>query len=353
MISSRSFIRSLGVVLLSFAWTLTAHGQEKDKWTEVYQDFRNSAPLHDSLRLTGPQHKEVAKPGADGLRITLPADRPEHYPVTLLTDFEVAGDFELTATYEWISVALPKKGYGAGIALTVQSDGARRQFAKISRVMRHDHKSGDVYMAESWDNDIPKSWRGKMEPATARTGQLRLERTGDVMRYLVADPPTNVFREVLKQKFFTGPMESAHVAVTDSGEPGNEVDVRLIDWKIRMSKANPDIAAAPKTPPRSRDPVPDPTGQTNSGDEPARGVPRLVWVLIAALVLLAGAVGTWLVVRSRRGSPAAAPAAAPAAVDTPIALTCAGCKKPLKVKRAFAGKSVKCPQCGHVNNVPK
>lgn len=347
---------------LLLASTLAVRGQDKSDWHEIYQDFRNSAPLIDFMNLVGPGAKQSSKAEAEGLRITLPVDRPVHTPVIVTTNFEVPGDFEITATYEWLSVAKPKKGYGCGVNLTVQSDhGERKQFAKVSRVMRHDHKKGSVYMIESWDHDKkkPDDYTARMFETTATTGQLRLVRKGDVVRYLVAEPPTNIFRELFQQKFSTVPMESAHLAVTDSGEAGNLVDVRLVDFKVRMAKENaaaPPAKAAAPPPPKSGDPTPV-TPPTTASEEPARGVPRLVWVLIAVLVLAVLSVGTWFALRSRRGPPPATstPASKPSeaiTADAPIAFACAGCNKQLKVKRTSAGKSVKCPHCGRVNTVP-
>ena len=114
MIPSRRFILSFvfftGILIFSSAGS-AVRGQDKSDWPEIYQNFRNSAPLIDFLKLVGPHHKEAAKPGPEGLRITLPADRPVNQPVIVTTNFEVTGDFELTATYEWLSVAKPKKGY--------------------------------------------------------------------------------------------------------------------------------------------------------------------------------------------------------------------------------------------------
>src|SRR5262249_18568129 len=154
-------------------------------------------------------------------------------------------------------------------------------------------------------------------------------------------------RELYKQQFSTVPMEAAHFAVADAGEPGNEVDVRLIDFKIRMAKsdaANPAKMPAKTAAPPTKTPSPKtPSPETPATEEETpRGVPRSVWVGIIAVVLTAIALGTWLALRSRRGTPA--PATPPVTADAPIEFACAKCKKSLKVKRTSAGKQVKCPQ---------
>lgn len=340
---------------------LSAAGQEKLAWTVVHQDFRNSAPLLDFLRMTGPDHDDVAKPGPEGLRVTLPGSRPVHHPVNVTTTFALSGDFEITGTYEFLSVARPKKGYGAGVAVTVSADPKRREFAKIGRLMRA--KEGSCYLVEAWRSDPPKDYKARSVPTEARTGQLRIERTGDTIRYLVADVPTNEFREVLKHKFTAADLAFAHFEVVDSGEPDVDVDVRLVDWTLRLEKASPEVASAVKLAPKTSGVAGTPTPSTV--DPPARTLPRLVWVLIVVAVLAVVALGTWLVLRTRRKSPAAnpmpadslasrpaAPKAAVVSSEEPIAFACAGCQKPLKARRTSAGKSVKCPQCGHATSVP-
>src|SRR4051794_8932466 len=87
--------------------------------TDLYQDFRHKRPLHDSLKLVGPDVEEAITAEEEGLRITLGATRKGHWPVEVTTDFPLSGDFEVTGTYELLSARRPTKGYGVGVHMNV------------------------------------------------------------------------------------------------------------------------------------------------------------------------------------------------------------------------------------------
>jgi DNA-directed RNA polymerase subunit RPC12/RpoP len=179
-----------------------------------------------------------------------------------------------------------------------------------------------------------------------KSGQLRLERKGLLVHFLVADGPGNEFREIKQQRF--GDEDIAHVrlVVTDSGSP-NAIDARLVDLKIRAVKLTPD-------------PV------TDSPPAPAVQEPRpgsRVWMTLSiafATFLLIAILVSALLVASRRRQKAGAPSSAPprelpglpAAASASLSFPCSGCGKILKAKPELAGKKVKCRDCGKTTQVP-
>jgi hypothetical protein len=297
---------------------------------ELYQDFRGDRPLLAGLNLFGTVLGAEAEAEPGGLRIKLPADRPSNHPVGLGTKFSLTGDFELTASYELLAASMPKDGYGVGVNLSIATDGKRLKFAKIGRFMRP--KEGSVYMSEFWNNEPKKVYQAKTAPTDARAGKLRLAREREVVRCLVADDPPDEFREIWHGNFGTDELKVVHFAVVDGGKPGNAVDVRLTDYRIR-SGANIPVEAAQPSP----QPAAPPPAKASSG--PLWGALAGVLVLLVA----GGGLGAWLLWR-RRHSSEPAPAAASAGVDA----RCPSCQKRLKVNASVAGKKIKCPGCATV-----
>jgi Protein of unknown function (DUF1583) len=283
-----------------------AGGQAK----EIYQDLRGRRPLLAEFKLHGaPDVEEVAKPEDGGLRITLPPQREKHWPIEVEATFPLTGDFEITGTYELLSANRPTNGYGVGVALSIASNPARDKFAKVGRLMRA--KEGSVHMAEYWRHTPPKDWKGPSQPTQTKLGQLRLVRKGEMIRCLAADEPGKEFQEIFALATFgTEDMELARFEVVDSGAPGNSVDVRLIDLRIRTGNLVPEKATVPaplaEPAPAPINPAPPAPGAAQPGGEAARSRVWLVAALVVGLaftLLLVATVGLWLFLR-HRGQPA-------------------------------------------------
>jgi len=317
-----------------------------------YQDFRGRQALHPALMMWGPDADEVSKFEAEGLRITLPATRPVNQPVDVATTFALSGDFEVTGTYELLSATQPNKGYGVGVGLNIADNDARDKFANVARSMQPKH--GSVYKSEYWVHPPLKDYQALSKPTASRIGQLRLVRQGPALRCLAADGLEGNFQEIFSiPQFGTEDMAHVHFSVNDSGTPGNAVDVRLIDLKIRAADFIPDPGDT-NLPPAS-------ASAPTLGSEPQRKPGSRKWLAALAIMglLVISTFGVFLVVRRLR-RPGDSPSSDPApegevparTAAPPISLRCSGCEKSLKVKSALAGKKVKCPQCGQTLLVP-
>jgi len=256
------------------------------KQADFFQDFRGGRPMLSSLKMVGPDADSVITPEDGGLRITLPATRAVNHPVEVVTKFSLTGDFEITGSYELLSAGRPAKGYGAGVSLNVATDPGRRKFAKVSRLLRP--REGSVHLSEFWTNDPPKDYQVRSVPAEARAGKLRLVRQGSTIRFLAADGTTDDFREIYQRDFGTEELADVRFQVCDSGSPGNAVDARLVDLKVRSDNLTLDNAS-------------DATRASEHQD-------RRGWRILSVLaLLLALALAAWLGVRCRTGKMFAGP----------------------------------------------
>ena len=163
---------------------------EQRQGKEVYYDFRGGMPLPATLGLVGPDAEQVVKPEKDGLRITLPAEGSRSPAWGIRTTFSLSGDFELTATYEFLTVEPPAKGGGSGVSFNLEPTAEQTKFAKLGRLLR---PKEDLYLAE-YRTKPPTPGTGQLTEKTAtRIGMLRFQRQGTRLRYLVADQPAAIF----------------------------------------------------------------------------------------------------------------------------------------------------------------
>ena len=152
----------------------------------------------------------------------------------------------------------------------------------------------------------------------------------------MADDADVSFRDVLQAHLGAEDLSSLRFEVTDSWKPGNAVDARLIDLKVRSGTlpAAPHVDAELVMPVAEEKPVPK------------------KWLMIVQIGGLLVALsflglGGWLALRRRVSGP-------PSALASPgmIALTCPGCGKSMKVQAGLAGKKGRCRHCGGAILVP-
>jgi hypothetical protein len=281
----------LVILLLNGANPLFAQPVEKD----AYHDFRNKRPPDNAFRFGGLDPDGEMTAENEGLRITLPAERERHLLSEVNVGFPVVGDFEFTATYEILSAKPPIKGYGIGVNLTISTVAEPKKFGKLCRVLRP--KEGNVYLAETWHK-----YRKHVKNTESMSGQLRLARIGPTLNYLVSEGPGKAFEPIWEVADYGGDeIGYAGFQVSDSGEPGNPIDARLIDLRMRLGKIDREKTTAPAAlavaAPLEIEPIADPIAE--------RSVPihlRALGCVASALLMVMLVVGAIVLLRRRARS---------------------------------------------------
>jgi predicted RNA-binding Zn-ribbon protein involved in translation (DUF1610 family) len=311
---------------------------------EGYLDFRNKKPLSDAFRFGGHDPDSEMTPEIEGLRVKLPAERGQHFLSEVNVNFLVTGDFEFTATYEILTAQPPLEGYGVGVNLTVRMDTEPQKYGKLMRALRV--KEGSVYIAEIFGKKDKVKYKNAVKQTEVRGGQLRLSRIGPSLYYLVSDGPAKEFELLWEFKDYgADDLAYAGFQVADSGKPGNPIDARLIDLRMRMGKVERDkITAA--SPLAAAAPVQAARDGGQAAPRMLDGVPRWMTALMAIgaglLVLLVALIGVLLFMRRRKPIPLDNEDVS----SEPRVVACSACGKKLKIKAESAGKKVKCPGCG-------
>jgi serine/threonine-protein kinase len=309
----------------------------------LHQDFRGGKEPVAPLRLYGPDANTCTRPEKEGLRLTLPSERPTVEAIGVALNEPVTGDFRITAGYELLQADKATTGYGVGFELWVVTRTPTQEAIALSHVRRPDRADG--YMCSRGSSKSGKrTYDIRYTPETATRAQVRITRTGAEAVCWAAAGDGGAFRELCRFDLGTEDLKmvrlSAHTGKAHAG-----LDLRLLDVTIASDEPIPgvEVAAAP-----------------GPGGPPPRGKSWLAATGILGLLLVVGCgVAAWLYRRPRRAAaPAPAPgpvpgdAARPEAEAPPIPVTCPGCGKGLKARAQAAGKKVRCPRCGQPVAVP-
>ncbi len=239
-----------GLLLLLITLSLTATRlpqvapPQPERPRDVSQDFRGGQAPRPPLELIGPDADEVMRPEEDGVRISLPAHRMRLLePVGIAFKTPIAGDFEITGSYEFIDVDMPTSGTGVGIALNVATE-QQRKFSRFGRFLLPG--PGSVFLAEHWNNDAPQDRFSFAVPTQQRSGKLRIVRKGATLIYLATEGAGDEFREISRSDFGTEPTAFVRFVVHNNNSPA-AIDARLVDLHIRVEPA-----AAGEAAPRPR-----------------------------------------------------------------------------------------------------
>ncbi len=261
------------------AWAPGGAEPEPQLRTAFHWDFR----LPDqNLQFLSPA-EEWPQQDDKGMRITIPAGGAPPRRAGFNTQFAVHGDFEVTTAFEILRADQPTTGYGVGVGLYAPIDPNTRDAVSLSRRVKVNGQ------AEFIANRM-KPVDGQMKfqvvamPATSPVGQLRLQRVGSQMRFLVADGPEAPFVLLAEVEFGRADLPLVRV----EGDPGGSdsgLDLRLLTLSVRTEG------------------VPD--GPTEESVGPHRGWGR-IWLAAAiflCLVFLFLAIVGLLVRTSRRTRP--------------------------------------------------
>lgn len=226
----------------------SAPAQSKSKG--VYEvDFRGGTFDHSRLVPLG--HRStygltLMRPEEKGLRIHIPYHQGENKPeLGIAPAFEIHGDFEITATYEILAAEVPKKGAGLGPNLYILANKTLNG-ATFRRCVT---PSGTQVYLVHWlvrDEKGNRPLRAKSFAAGATSGKMRLARTGDTLRYLVAEQQSDEFIELHQAQFGKEPIGLLRVEAMTDGSPST-VLIRWKDLTIRAEELKPmDIPLLPK-----------------------------------------------------------------------------------------------------------
>jgi Protein kinase domain/Protein of unknown function (DUF1583) len=203
----------------------------KAAW-EYRCDFRDGRYDYRWLHLepNGPL-ASLAKPDHRGLRIAIPP-KTDCRGVGAFTLFGVHGDFEVTASFEVLGADRPREGDGVGPELYLRAVDGWDHYASMARMLRADHAEPQLRVAWGEKGDGRPQSPGARDRTDLKAGRLRIARAGSTVHYLVAPKDSDAFREVARNEFGTGDLNTVRLMALVNGS-GAALDVLWTDLTIR------------------------------------------------------------------------------------------------------------------------
>jgi DNA-directed RNA polymerase subunit RPC12/RpoP len=307
---------------------------------EYFHSFKEDADLPADFTWDGLDPANCLEFQRDGLHLALPAGHEgKRMGTGLASTFPVQGDFEITLTFDMLREPEPANtGPGSAVYLWVDSNTPPINRAMIMRgVNAVRGKDFSTWIDLKNVPGKPPIQYSNAAPAAARSGRLRLVRTGSMLAQYGAEGSSEEFRFLGNHPLGTDDVRVRIGGFT--GGPKAALEARLSDLRIRAG-------ALPEMP--------------GEAEQVAGKGAALVIVLLAFLAMSL-TFGVWLAVRSRRTmktrstTPATGAQARPETAPAPasVSFRCSGCGRSSKVKAEWAGKKAKCPHCGQVTLVPE
>jgi WD40 repeat protein len=271
---------------------------------DYHQSFKGAPADAPSFEPFGPDAEQCVKFEPDGLRITLPAGyNGERGAVGLATHIAAHGDFEITTNFEVLAEPTTADAGKNDTRFSIMAgfESPKQDVARVTRGVRAD--SGPQFVAWSalWDAQQGKNKNHYgSRPTSAKTGRLRLVRSGSIVSFFVAEGLDNEFVLLQEYPFTEADVRNLSLVGSTSG-PKAGLDVRFWDFHVRANELFGVPAAAANG-----------SGERNW---PAAG--GMLFLTVAVCVSL----GAWLFARQPRPAGSAAPTRWLSAKLSPISKT--------------------------------
>jgi hypothetical protein len=165
------------------------------------------------------------RPEKDGLRILLPGRVEGVTQTGIYSLFAVAGDCEVTLTYQFLKLPSPKSGYGCGMGLALDLPSGHGR-GDIQRVNRVNDESGYLVHTEVSGLSAPGD---RFISTEATWGRLGLRRINKELIFLAADEGTEL-KEIERRPFTEETIRAVRLFADAGGsQAAVEVRFKLID----------------------------------------------------------------------------------------------------------------------------
>ncbi len=168
-----------------------------------------------------------------GVRFWLPSGVKGVGQTGLYSYFALAGDFEVSASYELISLPPPRSGYGVTVGLSVDTDGAD---GSVSLARGYLLTEGSGYVV-SWSkpSDDGMHYDGRHYPTQMNRGRLVLRREKKELICLVEDEPHGERHELYRVPFTDRTVRKVRIFADPGGSP-TKLEARLANLTFRAEE---------------------------------------------------------------------------------------------------------------------
>jgi hypothetical protein len=219
------------IALLVAALLVTAPGRaaELDCTSNVQR-------LRSFFRDYGPDAVRRLTRDTQGIHFCLSDAARDSGQVGLFSYFALAGDFEVTATFELLSAPAPRKGYGTSCGIALDADGHTVSLVRGQQVgKRPGYLANEGRLLEG----SMKYTDLEYQPTTITRGRLILRREGTSLICLVSAKPATDPEELCRVEF-PGIIRKVRLFADPGGSP-NVLDARLTKVRIQAEDIITDV----------------------------------------------------------------------------------------------------------------
>ncbi len=233
----RTISRLIAMSVLVFVTSSFSRGGEMK--TEYKFDRANPKLLEKFFETYGYQAKQVIFREADTIRFRVPSGLKDMEQTGIYSKFALAGDGEVTCSYQIIDVPVPETGYGCGIGLAfdLEANGGKATFQRLIK-----KGEGDCFVFSSElkgrGGKMPEQYETRK--ATAKWGQLTMRRIKKEVIFLAKEGEEAEWQEIGRLPFSDRTIRPVRVYVDAGGSP-TTVDMRIGQLEIRSEEATPGI----------------------------------------------------------------------------------------------------------------
>ncbi len=251
------FVAILGLFFCVVPSNLAAQGPElkhsqKDYAQEYFQSFKGKPGDMHHFKIIGEAEADkrvTFEP--DGLRITLPPGYKGRRPGTGVELLRaVKGDFEITVNFELLKEPEPTGSWGTRVSLGFVVNVPEFYDGSVSqKIDGKGKKQFFTYLATPAMGTNKAQTRTNTFPNTAKTGRLRLVRTGSALSFYASPGFDNDFTLLKEYPFLTTDLKYVYIS-TATNDPKEDLDVRITDLRLRADSFQDEPVLASDPPPR-------------------------------------------------------------------------------------------------------
>jgi hypothetical protein len=185
-----------------------------------------------------------------GARFWLVPDAKDAGQTTLYSKFVIAGDFEISMTYDGFEVEQPKTGYGVSFGIAVETEnkdgtpGIRVQLARGSYRGRGDGYAVTVGTLKTKPGERGIDYKEtQFEKDGSKAGKIALKRVRDKLLCLAGDPdkPLDDLFKIGEVKFTDATIKKVRIYADQGGSP-THINVYVSDLLIRAEEITHQVA---------------------------------------------------------------------------------------------------------------
>lgn len=192
--------------------------------------FGDARVLQAPLTLFGSDVEILVHPEKEGLRFTIPANRPHLDPVGVVMSSHIRGDFEITAGYEILQTTRPKTGHGIGFELYIDVQNPAQDAIAFTRTNRV-NEGENYFCTRMTGRGGNRKYEVHSVPTATKRGWLRMTRRGDDVAFLVSERPSGPFSQVWRSSFVTDDLRMVRLAAYSGFDPA-PFEIRMLDLRV-------------------------------------------------------------------------------------------------------------------------